>query len=223
MSEKPVYKVSRLAAPPRLDARWKKDTWQDVPALTIENHMGGRPEHFPRVQARVGYHDDDIYLIFLVQDRYVRAVHLDPQGAVCRDSCVEFFFTPGQDTGAGYFNLEANCGGNMLFHFQTRPRRDAVCVSPRHCAEITIAHSLPRRVEPEITEAVEWSLEYRIPCGMLKAYSDPVLPRTGARWRANFYKCGDDTSHPHWLTWSPVDRPKPDFHVPESFGILEFA
>ena len=25
-------------------------------------------------------------------------------------------------------------------------------------------------------------------------------------WRANFYKCGDDTSHPHWAAWSPLKK-----------------
>ena len=38
--------------------------------------------------------------------------------------------------------------------------------------------------------------------------------------RANFYKCGDKTAHPHYLSWSPIDTPKPDFHRPEFFGEL---
>ncbi|MDD3966848.1 MAG: carbohydrate-binding family 9-like protein [Candidatus Marinimicrobia bacterium] len=42
----------------------------------------------------------------------------------------------------------------------------------------------------------------------------------GSRWRANFYKCGDKTSHPHWGSWQALDILI--FHQPESFGILEF-
>jgi hypothetical protein len=38
--------------------------------------------------------------------------------------------------------------------------------------------------------------------------------------RANFYKCGDKTAHPHYLSWSPIETPKPDFHRPEFFGEL---
>ena len=38
--------------------------------------------------------------------------------------------------------------------------------------------------------------------------------------RANFYKCGDKTAHPHYLSWSPIDTPKPDFHRPDFFGEL---
>lgn len=47
-------------------------------------------------------------------------------------------------------------------------------------------------------------------------------PAPGTRWRANFYKCADKTSHPHWLTWAPVDYPKPKFHLSGFLGWIEF-
>ena len=57
---------------------------------------------------------------------------------------------------------------------------------------------------------------------ILEKYAQVTHPQPGGIWRANFYKCADKTSHPHWLTWSVVDKPRPDFHVPQFFGILEF-
>jgi hypothetical protein len=38
--------------------------------------------------------------------------------------------------------------------------------------------------------------------------------------RANFYKWGDGTSVPHYLTWSHIVTETPDFHRPEFFGEL---
>ena len=38
--------------------------------------------------------------------------------------------------------------------------------------------------------------------------------------RATFYKCGDKTAHPHFLSWNPVGTPAPDFHRPDFFGEL---
>ena len=35
-----------------------------------------------------------------------------------------------------------------------------------------------------------------------------------------FYKCGDKTAHPHFLSWNPVGTPAPDFHRPDFFGEL---
>jgi len=54
-------------------------------------------------------------------------------------------------------------------------------------------------------------------------FSAPVhRPGPGVIWRANLYKCADLCSHPHWLTWSFVDRSQPDFHRKEFFGTLRF-
>ncbi len=40
--------------------------------------------------------------------------------------------------------------------------------------------------------------------------------------RGNFYKCGDETPQPHYISWNPIDMPTPNFHVPQFFGTLEF-
>ena len=34
----------------------------------------------------------------------------------------------------------------------------------------------------------------------------------------NFYKCADETMNPHFVSWSPIDLPEPNFHCPEFFG-----
>jgi hypothetical protein len=217
-----MYKVERLSGPVKIDGNWDKLPWINIKPLKINNHMGDKPDHKPLVQAKLAYDEDAIYVIFLVGDRYVRAVAADYQGNVYKDSCVEFFFTPGRDVKKGYFNLETNCGGTALFHFQKIPRKDAVSIPKEVFEQIELAHSLPKIIDPEITDPVKWTMEYRIPFQILKDYYEITLPSSGETWLANLYKCGDDTSHPHWLTWAVIDKPNPDFHVPEYFGILEF-
>lgn len=217
------YKVHRLTETMRIDGKWDKPQWRNIEALEIKNYMGEKQEHQPRTQANVLYDDKHIYVIFRVEDQYIRAVATEYHGPVWKDSCVEFFFTPGEDLSLGYFNLEVNCGGTALFHHQKVPRKDTRHVDVADMRQIEIAHSLPKVVEPEITTPTTWTIEYRIPIALLEKYSDVARPGPGVIWRANFYKIADDTSHPHWLTWSVVDNPVPDFHLPQFFGILEFA
>jgi hypothetical protein len=219
----PTYTVRRTTTPVRIDADWTKPVWAETPAVTLTHAMGDPPEHRPAVQAKVRYDDERLYVIFHVEDRYVRAVAQHDQTAVYRDSCVEFFFTPGEDVTAGYFNLEMNCGGTMLFHFQHRPRGHPTPLRPEDLARVQRAASMPRIVDPEISDPVTWTVEYAIPTALLAAYCpSAVAPAPGVGWRANFYKCASATSHPHWLTWARVDRPRPDFHVPAFFGTLRF-
>jgi len=216
-----TYKVTRLSTPASVDAVWEKAPWNDVPSLEIKNYMGDKPDHIPNVLAKLAYDDNAIYVIFRVQDQYVRAIRTKHQEGVYKDSCVEFFFSPEGKVDNGYFNLEMNCGGTMLFHHQTQVRK-GVNISPEDIDRIEVAHSLPKKVDPEIQEPTTWTVEYRIPFDILEKYHDLTPPTPGSTWRANLYKCADETSHPHWLTWSPIDLPRPNFHVPEAFGTLVF-
>ena len=184
--------------------------------------MGAEPDHKPKTQAKLLYDDQFIYVIFRVEDKFVRAVSQKYHDLVCKDSCVEFFFTPGADISLGYFNIEINCGGTMLFSHQITRGIDTTAVSDSDCDKVEIFHSESRIVEPEKQEPTTWIIEYRVPIGILEKYCPVAKPAPGVIWRANFYKCADDTSHPHWLTWSVVDKSTPDFHRPEFFGTLEF-
>ena len=220
MSKK--YQVTRAVKPAKLDGNWDGEVWGSVEAVDIKHFMGTEPEHKPKTQAKLLYDEQFIYVIFRVEDKYVRAVARNYQDSVCLDSCVEFFFTPGTDISLGYFNIEINCGGTMLFNYQSAPGVDRVAVSDSDCDRVKIYHSEPKIVEPEKQEPTTWVIEYRGPIEVLEKYCSITRPGPGVLWRANFYKCADKTSHPHWLTWSVVDYPTPNFHLPQFFGTLEF-
>ncbi len=217
-----IASVTRLANPPKVVADWNKPPWQEIPSELLRNHMGEKPDHFPKTEVKIAYDGMAIYVMFRVEDRYVRAIAAKHQACVCGDSCVEFFFTPGPDVTKGYFNFELNCGGTILFHFNSEPKKGRIEIPESDCGQIAKTHSLPCMIDPEIREPVTWTVEYAIPIALLRRYCPVSTPKPHALWRANFYKCADHTSHPHWLTWSPVDYPKPNFHLPQSFGVLEF-
>ncbi|MBN1667676.1 MAG: carbohydrate-binding family 9-like protein [Anaerolineales bacterium] len=218
-----TYSITHLTRPLRVDAHWEKTPWNLTTALEISQFAGPRPIHLPGVQARLAYDAEALYVIFQVLDRYVLARAQNHQEQVFKDSCVEFFFTPGEDLANGYFNLEVNCGGTALFHHQLGRRIADQAISPADLAQLEIAHTLPQIVWPEIQEEVLWVVEYRLPFALLANYTPCQAPRSGSTWRANLYKCADASSHPHWLSWTPVATPEPDFHRPEFFGRLIFA
>lgn len=221
------HTIPRAAAPalPAVGAvpEWDAPAWRGLPALAVDQPVGGAPTHAPRTLARLCWDDDCLHVVFRVEDRYVRAVVDRYQGPVCTDSCVEFFFTPGTDPRAGYFNIETNCGGTVLFHHQTGRNAGRREMTDEDGRRLAVAHTMPARVDPEMPGPVTWLVSYRVPYEVLEAYAPVDRPRSGVVWRANLYKCGDATSHPHWLAWSPVDVPAPDFHRPEYFGTVRFS
>lgn len=110
----------------------------------------------------------------------------------------------------------------MLFKQRDGMDQPFMNISGEDLKRIEVAHSLPERVTEEITDKITWYLEYTIPFAILNKYHSLEIPESGTIWRANFYKIADKTSHPHWITWSEVDHPKPNFHLPEFFGTLIF-
>lgn len=221
---KKEYTVKRCSGPIAIDADWDKPLWQGVESLEISlPHWPSQSEHLPRTEAKLQYDPENLYVIFRVQDRYVRAVATEIHGEVWKDSCVEFFFAPYAGDGDSYLNLEVNCCGVPLMQHHDGPRTGTRPVDVERCRKIEIAASMQGPVETEITEPITWTVEYRLPYEILTPYPEFVKPAPGVCWRANFYKCADDSSHPHWMTWSPIQRQQPDFHRPEWFGLLKFA
>jgi len=216
------HTVTHLSQPVEINSIWNKAPWKSIPPLTVNHYMGDRPEHQPEVQAKVVYDEEAIYVIFRVKDRYVRCVTEQYQGSVYKDSCIEFFFTPAADISLGYFNLEMNCIGTALFKFHDTLNDSLIEVSESDFDQVEVAHSVSSPVTDEIQEPTTWTVEYRIPFSILNKYVNLTQPAPGVEWKANFYKIANDSSHPHWLTWSKVDLPKPDFHRPEFFGTLKF-
>ncbi len=216
------YSIQRIDAPAPLENPWSQPVWQQAPIVAVDQCVGGEYDHQPLVQARVLYDAEALYVAFRVEDQYVRAVAETWHGRVCRDSCVEMFFTPGPDTSVGYFNVEVNCGGTMLLHFQPAPAEDIQKMPVEQCEKIEIWHELPKIIDPEIAEPTIWQVAYRLPLEVLAPFVEVESPKAGVVWRGNFYKCADQTSQPHWLSWSFIDTPGPNFHRPDSYGELRF-
>ena len=175
----------------------------------------------PEVEFRIMHSETEIYLQFHVRENGLRATYdYDAGSSPYRDDCVEFFMIP-SDRDSSYFNLEMNCIGHGTFHYgPTRSERhrcgdEIVSQIRRHSTLGSEAFGM--REGPQ-----EWTLTLAVP-KRLYAQADLNLTSFSRRTvRANFYKCGDDTAVPHFLSWSPIRVDHPNFHTPEWFGEVYF-
>ncbi|MEJ7694407.1 carbohydrate-binding family 9-like protein [Daejeonella sp.] len=222
VNEFPVYKVERLKKKLKINADWNKAQWKKIEPIRITNYMGKVSAFQPEVQSKMMYNDTHVYVIFQVKDRLVRSIVTEYNGNVSSDSCVEFFFSPDEKFPLKYFNLEVNAGGTPLMFYIEKPMTELKKLTKDELKEIHIAHSLPETVDPEIAGPVTWTIEYSIPLSLLSKYSNLTRPAKGVNWKANFYKTGSRTSNPNYITWAVVDFPRPNFHLPQFFGTIQF-
>ncbi len=219
------YKVLIAKQPPGINSLWDSAAWRDIPALEVSCYRLESSAHRPRTQCKLLYDQDRIYGIFHVEDKHVRCVRTCFQSEVYKDSCVEFFVQP-KATG-GYFNFEFNCGGALLASYITDPTRIAgrvkkfIELTPEDDLQINRYTNLPPIIEPEITRQITWFLGFSIPFAVLEKHAGTLAEISGQNWRANFYKCGNETSQPHWASWSPLREL--NFHLPDDFGEIQFT
>lgn len=218
------YFIKKCSQNISIDADWEKPFWQDVEAalLNVSHWNPASSDSLPSAQVKLKYDNYHLYVIFHVQDRFVIAITTQTNGPVYRDSCVEFFFSPDRNKPDAYFNLETNCCGVLLAQYHTGPRPNSRFLDVVDCQSIRIASTTSGPIQHEITGPLIWTLEYAIPLEMLTRYADIEKPTPGVIWRGNFYKCADDCSYPHWISWSPVSGKTPDFHRPDCLGLLQF-
>jgi hypothetical protein len=173
-------------------------------------------ENGPVVQVSMAWNVSSLLLKFKVEESEIRAVYDRNNEAVWEDSCVEFFICPANDS--GYYNFEFNCIGTCLLAYGTgRENRE---FAPDSLIEKIERHSslgkIPFANKPF---SGSWELSITIPPEALFRHSFPAFQPSV--WRANFYKCGDKLTYPHFLSWNRITSPAPDFHRPEFFGDIQ--
>jgi len=205
------YTIRRAAATPRLDGDWDSPLWKRAQTITIDRFRPESSDHRPVTRARVLYDAEQLYVMFRVEDQYVRCLTTAYQGPVYEDACVEFFVQPRRDK--GYFNFEMNCGGALLLRNVTDPTRigdeltEFTNVPWRLASQIHVFHSMPQVVEPEIEDHVTWVVEYSVPFTLFEEVIGPLGDVAGQEWSGNFFKCAETNSHPHFASWAPIVDP----------------
>lgn len=163
----------------------------------------------PEVTFRIAHSDDALAVMFEVEEDHLRAVAMSAEENVWEDSCVEFFVE--NPAGEGYFNFEVNCIGTMLAAKRIS-RTEATLFNAEQMDKIRCFGSLAKAPIDSRGAGQKWWMVEVIPFSLLGLKSAPKS------LRCNFYKCGDKCARPHFLSWSPIDKPEPNFHCPEFFG-----
>jgi hypothetical protein len=172
----------------------------------------------PDVALSIAYSDHEIFLKYYITENYFKAEKTITNEMVCEDSCVEFFVSP-EDDGI-YYNMEFNAIGTCLLGTGTG-RTDSKRVRPDIISKIRRLTTAGTKPVLEKEGEYAWTITIAIPFEVF--FHHKVKDLKGKIFRANFYKCGDKLTVPHYVTWNPVGTENPDYHQPEHFGLLKFV
>ncbi|MBR6884058.1 MAG: hypothetical protein IKN06_13965 [Bacteroidales bacterium] len=166
----------------------------------------------PLCAGRIARTEESLIVDFRVSGLDLRAQNTEDNGKQWEDSCVEFFVE--NPDGSEYYNFEVNPLGKVLAA-KGAGRENRVKRPAEEMAQIlrTARYEGAQDFQGGIWD---WRVTLIVPFELLGV----DLENLPEKLRANFYKCGDETAHPHFLSWSPIGTASPDFHRPEYFGEL---
>ncbi len=207
-----MLSVPRVARSIRVDGDLHKAPWRALTSVALApSHGRAAPREFQSTALRVCHDGARLYLAFDCEAVAIVASHTGRNSPLYEEDVVEAFLAPDANP-RRYFELEVS-PRNAWFEARVenldgrrdtmRVDRDWICKGFEHAVR---------------SDAAGWRAEWAIPFAALGV----AAPRSGDRMRANFFRI-DQANGGAYSAWSPTFAEPPDFHVPDRFGVLEFA
>lgn len=164
-------------------------------------------DYRPKTYAELSLTEDTLTLSMTCEERDPLARYdYGPNAPVCDDSCMEFFFS--LDEKKHYVNFEINAIGGYYCAYR-QGRQDKVFHD-----DLFTENGKPKATIEEDFWRI--TVSFSVP-KLLDLFG---ITRIESIF-GNFYKCGEETSPPHFGMWAEIDVPSPDYHRPEFFQRIE--
>ncbi len=187
-----------------------KNELTDCPVFHVNQYNWGG-DYRPVTYGKMAYQKDDCFIIAMTcEEKEPIREYFNDEDPVFLDSAMEAFieFAPESMKGT-YVNIEMNANGAMLNRYgQVPPGRKVY-------TEFTDARCSVTAYKKDTS----WTVEAIIPLQYVKDlfHRNTFLP--GDHIRCNFYKlCAKDLPTKHYGSFTIIDHPTWNFHMPEFFA-----
>jgi hypothetical protein len=215
--ELPEYTILQSAGSITLDGRLDEPSWQAAPTVGDFLFPWWEEGEKEPTEARLLWDEWNLYVAFVAHDKHISATLTRRDDPVSRDDAVEVFVGPDTAAVGNYFNFEFNALGTIL----DRSPRDNRS-SSWNAEGIVVAIAIDGTLGDESDEDRLWIAEIAIPFASFAEYAPHLPPGEGDVWRLNLYRIGGRVN-PQFSVWSDTQTEKPQYHVPERFGVVRFA
>lgn len=194
-----IYEVCRIDS---MNEFWKAQVFK------IDQYRwssGYRPEAYGRMALLNNY---GLVVSMTSVEKDPLCVYKHNDDPVYMDSAMEAFFNFARDREKGpYMNFEMNSYGAMLSGFGIPGNRKPI-------RELTSF----RAVCEAVKDKDSWSVLLKIPKELITALYQESSYQPEDGFTCNFYKISEDKSIEHYASYSPIDNPVPNFHLPVFFA-----
>ncbi len=184
--------------------------WDAVPEEKLE-FSNWNPGYYFNTYFKMCFRKNDgVYVRMRTDETEPVAIHTNRDEPVWQDSCMEFFVCAleGRDE---YINFEINSVGAYLTEYG-KGKTDRVYLKTLTDKEPSVS----TQVNPD-----GWGLELYIPCSLISEAYSAQFNAGACEIKGNFYKCGDETGHRHYDSYTKMTTLPPGFHNPHCFADIK--
>lgn len=192
----------------------QNEIWNLAKEITIDKYWSGKTAPVGRhVKARSLWSDTAIYIRFEAAQTEPLIVSVPPNlttrtnGLWNRDVC-EIFIAPDKNNRNKYFEFEIAPNGEWI-------DLGIEIISGIRSTDLDYHSGRESAARIEKDKVV---MAFKIP---FKAFGK--TPKAGDIWLGNLFRCVGKDPDRGYLAWQPTGTKKPNFHVPEKFGEIEFV
>lgn len=179
----------------------------------ITNYMWNSTRE-PKAYGYLGYIEGTgLFAKFFVEESDPKRIYTENRDPVYKDSTVEVFLAflkegEALSNDCMYTNFEFNSNGALLANYgEGRHGRQSITDEQFALANCT-AHIFENY----------WTAEVTIPESYLYQICDFDAVKNGRIFYCNFYKIAESAEILHFGSYSPIDSPGPNFHLPVCFA-----
>lgn len=166
--------------------------------------------YIPQTYGQIAYFEPFGFIVKLTcLESNPRAIYTRRNDPVFKDSAMEFFFKP-YSASSNYLNFEINANGAMLLQIGGS-RSGRMPVSEETASLCTVQ---------TVRLQEKWSVTISIPFLFLQKMYPSISPvfKEQDTFRFNLYKILEAEDNAHFLSFTKIESPFPNFHLPDFFA-----
>lgn len=197
----------------QLTGKGSSNNWNHANWITLPKR--NKTGVYYQTKFKLLYSDSGIYCLYYCEDKKITATLKEDFADLYDEDVVEAFFWTDEETPLYFeyelspynFELPIIVPNNKGYFFGWLPWHYEGNRKTKHAAHI----------QKEGDSTVAWTAEFYIPFALLKPLKN-IPPKSGTKWRANFYRIDYDSKTSYW-SWQLT---RTNFHDYEKFGTIVF-
>ncbi len=217
----PTYVCHRSGSKILIDGRPTEDVWEHAEPAGPFSLWDGEPAA-RTTQARLLWDAQNLYLAVDCADPDIHATMARRDENLWEENEVVELFADANGDERCYLEFEVNPRNTVLDLIIPEAGGGGSLVGKKCWDAKGLRSAVVKESTARAGEWVRWTVELAIPMDcFLDAPNCP--PAEGDEWRVNLYRVDQSAGEVEFQAWSPTNTEKPNFHVPDRFGVLRFT